>query len=538
MLYEIECQEFKHKKIRFKNGLNVVLGTNEGDNSIGKSSFLLIVDFVFGGNTYAHSKDIIENVGNHDINFTFKFDDEFFYFSRNVIDYKRIMICDEGYKAKQEISVEKFCQWLEQQYKMNIRNTTFRDIVSRYILVYGKNNANEKSPLQLYPNESMKDASYSLLKLFDYYRPIHELEKQAEKSKEELSVYKQAQKFNYVSKIKKGDYNKNQKEIKEINSELGKLVQNLENGLMDFDAEISEEAVEIKKLLSRTRRLRSGVKFRIDRLNESGEYKFSRPTNDFKDLLSFFPNVNLKKIEEIENFHKDISSIFKKEIRQEKKKLEKELKDYDDLINTYEKQLTNLIKNPKLSKSILTHHAELLRRLELLQKENESYENLNILNKNKKEDENRLGEMKRRQFEILSQKINFEMKRLNEIIYGKFSNAPILNFYEKSYSFYTPSDTGTGNAYKGLVIFDISVLNLTTLPIIVHDSIVLKQISDIAIEKILELYISNGKQVIIAIDKQNSYTSGSHEIFESNCILHLAPNGEELFGRSWSKQID
>ena len=46
MLYEIVCDKFKQNRIEFHNGLNVILGTNEGDNSIGKSSFLLIVDFV------------------------------------------------------------------------------------------------------------------------------------------------------------------------------------------------------------------------------------------------------------------------------------------------------------------------------------------------------------------------------------------------------------------------------------------------------------------------------------------------------------
>ena len=42
MLREIVCDKFRKNRIEFHNGLNVILGTNEGDNSIGKSSFLLI----------------------------------------------------------------------------------------------------------------------------------------------------------------------------------------------------------------------------------------------------------------------------------------------------------------------------------------------------------------------------------------------------------------------------------------------------------------------------------------------------------------
>ena len=44
MLREIYCDKFYQKQIVFNPGLSVVLGTNTGDNSIGKSTFLLIVD--------------------------------------------------------------------------------------------------------------------------------------------------------------------------------------------------------------------------------------------------------------------------------------------------------------------------------------------------------------------------------------------------------------------------------------------------------------------------------------------------------------
>lgn len=44
--------------IRFKKGLNVVLGKEDGANSIGKSSAMLAIDFVFGGDTYLKSDGV------------------------------------------------------------------------------------------------------------------------------------------------------------------------------------------------------------------------------------------------------------------------------------------------------------------------------------------------------------------------------------------------------------------------------------------------------------------------------------------------
>ena len=98
MLREIYCDKFYQKRIVFNPGLSVVLGTNTGDNSIGKSTFLLIVDYVFGGSTYANTADIIENVGSHDIYFTFVFGEEPFKFCRNSIKAHSVWKCNDSYE--------------------------------------------------------------------------------------------------------------------------------------------------------------------------------------------------------------------------------------------------------------------------------------------------------------------------------------------------------------------------------------------------------------------------------------------------------
>ncbi|WP_217806056.1 DUF2326 domain-containing protein [Sporomusa malonica] len=144
-----------------------------------------------------------------------------------------------------------------------------------------------------------------------------------------------------------------------------------------------------------------------------------------------------------------------------------------------------------------------------------------------------MKEVEIEQFACLEKKVNSKMEQINNEIYSGTYNAPILAFGENKYTFFTPDDTGTGIAYKGLIVFDLSVLDLTKLPLLVHDSVLLKQISDEAIEKILELYKNQNKQVIIALDKQDSYTEASQVILNKNVVLKLSTNGEELFGRSW-----
>ena len=71
MLVEIMCDEFKdHGKprgcIRLHAGLNTVMGSASGSNSIGKSTFLMIIDFVFGGDDYSNPNN--QQDTKHDLN--------------------------------------------------------------------------------------------------------------------------------------------------------------------------------------------------------------------------------------------------------------------------------------------------------------------------------------------------------------------------------------------------------------------------------------------------------------------------------------
>jgi hypothetical protein len=138
--------------------------------------------------------------------------------------------------------------------------------------------------------------------------------------------------------------------------------------------------------------------------------------------------------------------------------------------------------------------------------------------------------------EEIQAQINIKMELFNDYIYNGQNKAPIISFGDSNYSFTTPDDTGTGTSYKSMIVYDLAILSLTGLPILVHDSYLLKQIQDTAIEKILELYMQSKKQIFISIDKINSLTDRSITIIEENKVLTLYPNGGELFGRCWNKK--
>jgi len=124
MLIEMWSPAFKEKgeqrpPIRFKKGLNVVLGKEDGAMSIGKSSALLAIDFVFGGNTYIKS-DGVSKEGHHIIYFAFEFDGDKKYFARNTGAADTVQICDSNYELTgNSFSKSEFVEWLKVQYKMD-----------------------------------------------------------------------------------------------------------------------------------------------------------------------------------------------------------------------------------------------------------------------------------------------------------------------------------------------------------------------------------------------------------------------------------
>lgn len=66
MLREIRCEKFRTGVVTFHPGLNVVLGDENATNSIGKSTLLMLVDFVFGGSTLLEwNQDVVAELGHH-----------------------------------------------------------------------------------------------------------------------------------------------------------------------------------------------------------------------------------------------------------------------------------------------------------------------------------------------------------------------------------------------------------------------------------------------------------------------------------------
>ena len=107
------------------------------------------------------------------------------------------------------------------------------------------------------------------------------------------------------------------------------------------------------------------------------------------------------------------------------------------------------------------------------------------------------------------------------------------------YTFNTPNDGGTGAQYRGLITFDLANLAITSIPFLVHDTPLLKNIEKPVFAEIIKLYLEQaqlGKQVFFAYDMLDAYDKETQAILHEQAVLELSPNGNELFGWAWNKK--
>lgn len=543
MLTEISCPLFNtpgcpSKKIEFKKGLNVILGTENGDTSIGKTTALLIIDFAFGGNTYAKS-DAVNQLGNHSISFVFSFQGQSFHFSRNTATSNDIIL-HKSDGNDEHIPLNKYTAWLAKMYNIQYKNITFREIISRFFRIYGKDNINEKQPLLVMPSEPRADAIKVVITLFNKYGEIEPYKEQFDEATKTLSTFKAAQKYRFISfaVTSKKAYSENQEKIANYKRAKQEMERQSNGYVNDDELQKANKIDELKRVLYD---IRSEIKEKKDDLHRIElNLKFGiRPTEaDLKSLAEFFPNTNLEKLMNIEKFHNKIQAILRLELEDSKATLEENITALDVKLRRVQAEMASIHPSTAYSQEFLDRYSDIVSKIRQLESENNAFDKKKSL----EDDAARAKETLEKQTEYVlhsvERAINNKMEEISDFVSNNENNPPILRINSnRSYTFETPHDDGTATNYRGMLIYDFAMLKLTGLPAIAHDSILFPFASDRDISKIIELYASEReKQIFIAFDRYNNFGADTAKRIHDNTVLQLGPDDHALFGRQWGKK--
>lgn len=543
MLIEIYCDKFKsngktRSPIQFENGLNIVEGADNGSNSIGKSTFLMIIDFCFGGNDYVNVlKDVEKNVGPHTIFFAFSFD-KTYHFARKTDEKDFVYLSSPNYLlSDKKISIDKFCEFLREKYNIPILDLTFRSIVSRFMRIYNRQNLDEQLPLRAHENETEKNSLLEMIKLFNLFEPLKELHRISEEASEMDTTLGKAQEYKFIPKINLTEFKANEKRIHELKLEAELLADRSDRGLLDLPAEKAEQLARLKDQITALKRNRARFYNQLKAYKQDSEYEAVGLKSDFSELKEFFNNVNIENLREVEEFHRKISAILRKEIKISSQELWDNINSINLSITELENELSEIHQTTNVSKVILKSYYTLEKEIESLQKANEFYLKKNELRKDALDKEKLLAEKTNEQFATMTAKINSKMEQINSINYVNETHSPILTTPStKKYNFETPDDQGTGCRFKGMITLDMAILSITPLPIITHDSLMFVQMSYPRVERTFKLYSEvENKQIFVAVDRTTNLNDEAKRIIDSHRRLYLSPEGNELFGWYWGK---
>lgn len=544
MLIEVSCDKFidngkVRPKIEFHSGLNTVMGARKATNSIGKTTFLLIIDYCFGGTDYTTlNTDIDDNVKAHTIKFAFKFGDETFYYARKTDEPRKVYICDENYEEISSMGLDSFNAFLMKKYGLENRGNSFRDIVQGYFRIYGKDNDDEKKPLTAFRNDTLEQGIKRLLSLYNVYGKTEELEAALKQAIDEEDAYKKAQRHKLIAGVtSKNAVTENKKRIQELENRKAALTEGSAKGLLNLDSVQASHIAELKKKLANLKRQRSRFRTQIDAMKMDMDIDETSFKRDYNELTEFFPDADIKHIEAIDNFHKQLKKVLQNEYKESKDNLENVVKMLDVQIADLEEEIVSFKEIPNVSTAILEDYSSIESELKYLVEANEYFVKINELHAATSELQERFDKIFIEVVQSLQSDINKELRRLNTIVCDSKTSAPRIVIKDsKSYSYTTPNDTGTGSRTRGMMLFDYVALSKTPLPALIEDSMTLKQIEDEAMIKLFELFNESKKQVFVAIDKAESYSDDNTvpAVFRDTTVLELSA-GHELFGRAWNK---
>ena len=544
MLKKISCDKFlSNGKVRdpiiFHHGLNTVLGSSDAKNSIGKSTFLMIIDFVFGGSDYLSkdTKDTIDNVGHHTIKFEFEFNNETLYFSRSTDNPNFVNMCSSNYLIQRTITLDQFNKALAGRYGLIENDISLRDFIGRFFRIYHRETNSEKHPLRAATQENVNAGITALIKMFNLFGPIKNQDSLKNEASLKETTFKKARNFNQIKAAKNNtDFKENIKKIDQLTKELEVLTAESQKGLTELDSFQAQELSLLKNDLSKLRRQRTQLRSQLLSYKDDGTYIKKDLKYSYESLKEFFPEANFQELESVENFHSKLSTILKKELKQTSEDIQSMLTVIEDGIKSCETKITQISSVPTISKAVLQKYAYLSKSIHTLNEINSNYSELQRLVNLSKEEKAKYESLMKSTISSIANNLNLWMKELNDVLYKGTKTSPTIEIPDSShYNFYTPHDTGTGSLFRGLIIFDLVMLNKTKLPAIVHDTIVLKHIEDETLEKLIKLYDSTSKQVFIAFDRDTTYSEEMQNILKNTKVIKLSPGGNELFGRAWNE---
>lgn len=534
MLRKIESEVLREGALNFHPGLNVIVGDDNAETSIGKSMSLMLVDFAFGGEDYlTKCADAVEHLGDHEFVFSFEFSGISFRFRRSTLKGKAIEGIDQSGKVCESLTLQQYREWLANAYGVQDGYQTFRALVSPTSRIWGRDNYSVSEPLNG-AGRKMQDCIDYLLKTFGLYDQIAQREKVLIGLQAKLDAEKGAEKYDLIPTVKDAEYKSVCARTEQLEEELASLKREVVTSRTDMSALMTSELLRLKdqrSLLVSEKDLMLNRKRRLE-ASRSGSSWISKSQLD--RLYRFFPGVDIRRIEEIESFHKKISLILNDYYREELDRLNRAINDTAAAIAQIDVDVDSKMSVANGDNGLAERLIEVAVEIKKNERVKAAYEAHKRLQDQLKLSREDRDQSKLRFLQEIQGEIYSELLHLSEAIYGNERKPPTLSLSVGTYKFYHNDDTGTGRAYLSLILLDLALFKLTKVPFLVHDSLLFSNVANDVIEQLINIYSESSKQIFISIDEVPKYSQETQVAIGLAKVIGLSKD-HVLFTKDWKR---
>jgi len=535
MLKEIQCPLFKHAKICFHQGLNIILGDDDAKNSIGKSTALMIIDFVQGGDTFLRDDaGAIKALGHHYYNFSFVFAGQRYFFSRATDISEVVYICDKAYARQSELHIDDYRKKLGALYGLASLESSYRSVVSPFIRIWKKGGLEPDQPFVAVPKEPAGTAIGRLIDLFGRSPDIAAERKVIDEQKARKKLITGAMNEKIIPKINKKQYKENYKTINANSEKIEKVKQGFSGALSAYEALFDKNLRRMHLRKNELTSIRNELQSKIIRMRREISGITPRLTANIALVAEYFPTVNVKRLEQVEAFHQKIGSIVKKELQDELAATQSEDASLASESMLLEHEIQTALETKGMPDDMFKRIFELKEITDKAINENSYFDQKIQLEEAIALSNQRLDGIYTKIFLDIEAKINVKLKAFNKVVYGPTRNSSELRLKSaSSYSFTSPDDTGTGKSYAGLIGFDMAILSLTPLPFAIHDSVVYKNVEVTATKQILRILAAiKAKQIFLSFDEAKKFGSKTEQRINKFTALKLG-HSDLLYNKDW-----
>lgn len=533
MLVELKCEKFNDNiknGINFNENINFISSYSDESNSIGKSTFLAIIDYIYGGKVLCE-KSAITKLDTCEIYYCLKYD-KLYYFKADCKNRNKIYECDKSYNVMKLLKYDDYSNFLKEHIGNKI-NFSFRGEFSEFFRFFNKKDINIIRPLSKnHDGSSPKEELNVLLDLFDKYDNYNNIEEDLKDKKNTQDAIKALEKSKSISSIiiDKKQYEDNKEQLSKISEKLDETY--IDNA--DMIINITTENEDFFKLRSEYNAIVDRL-MEIESLIESNNYTYNEDNAiiDLKRIKEFFDGIDIEKVKDLVKYHNDLKEVLKNDFSDTINDLKNEMRSLDKRKNEIEKDINSRGISKKTLQNITKNVVNKLMKKQVLEDQNKLFEKIEDLKASAKNMEKQLKQDKINDLKEIEKFINDNLVEICNKYFDNIVKPASFNIKtSSSYAMEYKDDDGSGCSHTNLILFDLIMLFNTKLPLLLHDSNLSSDIDLTKMKVLINLYLKSNKQIFVALSNCDRYDDETKNLIEKNQVIELGVKENRLFGNN------